>query len=452
MSHIINSDLYGDGFSTAEMRDVFADERRLQRWLDVEVALARVQARLGVIPAEAAEEIAAHAHVEGLDLVEIAAEIKRTDHSLVPLLGAVQRRCRANLGEYIHYGATTQDIQDTASVLEMRDVLDIVRRDLKTIAGTLADLAETHRETVMAGRTHGQQAMATTFGYKVSIWLREVLRHLVRLQQARPRILVVSLFGGVGTMSALPRGVETMAGVAAELGLDAADVSWHTARDAVAEHVTLMAMITATLGKIGNEIYTLAKNEFGELAEAHAEGRLGSSTMPHKRNPETAEQVALLARLSKYASSQAIEAMVVEHDRDARAWRVDWVAIPEVSCFAAAALSATSSLLDGLEVNAERMAANLAVKGDFLASECLMMALGEKLGKQTAHHVVYQAAMAAHATDAGLVEVLVQSTEVIECGEADRLQQLADPRHQLGAAVALTDAAVARSRVELESL
>ena len=452
MAHIIDSQFYGDGYSTAEMRQIFDDVTRYQRWLDVEAALADTQAELGVIPAEAAEEIKANAQVDRIDLDRVAQGVKKTNHSLVPLLREVQGLCRDSLGEFIHYGATTQDIQDTASSLEMRDVLDVAQRDLTRIAELLLGLAQTHRDTLMAGRTHGQQAMATTFGYRVSIWLREVIRHLERLQQARPRIAVASLFGGVGTMSVLPDGVSTLQGLARRLGLHAPTVSWHTARDGVAEMVSLLAMVSGTLGKIANDIYVLAKNEVGELSEGHTEGKVGSSTMPHKRNPELAEQVALLARLSRYGASKAMEAMVVEHDRDGRAWRMDWISIPETACYTGAALSLTINLLEGLEVHADRMRDNLSVQGDFLASEALMMLLGKSFGKQTAHHLVYQAAMRAHDAGSSLIAELLATDVLEDYSGREALKQLADPASQLGAAQELTDRAIELSRRDLQRI
>jgi adenylosuccinate lyase len=215
MGHIIDSRFYGNGYSTAETRAIFDDSKRHQRWLDVEAALATTQGELGVIPMEAAQEIAAQAHLGNVDATRVAEGIAKTNHSLVPLLREIQAACKDGLGEYIHYGVTTQDVEDTGAILEVRDVLDILERDLATVATLLADLAEEHRDTVMAGRTHGQHALPTTFGYRVAIWLGEVMRHLERIRQARPRICVVSIFGGVGTLGAVPHGLATMQGVAA---------------------------------------------------------------------------------------------------------------------------------------------------------------------------------------------------------------------------------------------
>ncbi len=450
MTHIVDSRLYGGGYATPEMRRIFSDRLRCQRWLDVEAALALTQGELGVIPAEAAEEIAARANVENVIFEQVEEGIRRTNHSLVPLLKQIQNACRDSLGEYIHYGVTTQDIEDTGAVLEMRDACGVVVRDVRRAAGLLADLAEEHIDTVMAGRTHGQQALVTTFGYRVAVWLDEVLRHLERLEQLGPRVFRVSLFGGVGTMSALPQGRATLAAVARRLGLVAPDASWHTARDGVAEFVTVMAMIAATFGKIANEIYVLAKTEFGELAEPHTPGKVGSSTMPHKRNPEFSEQVAMLARLAKYQSAVALESMMVEHDRDGRAWRMDWVSVPEVCFFLSAALSLSLNLLEGLDVRTDRMAANLRLQKDFLFSEALMIHLGGTFGKQTAHELVYEAAMEAHDLNESIVDRLLNNPQVAERLDRAELESVTDPLRHLGEAQALTRQVVNRSRSLLD--
>ncbi len=450
MGHIIDSRFYGNGYSTPETRAIFDDRKRHQRWLEVEAALATTQGELGVIPLEAAQEIAAQAHIGNVDAKRVVEGIAQTNHSLVPLLREVQAACRDGLGEYIHYGATTQDIEDTGAILEAQDVLDVIDRDLTTVATLLADLAEEHRDTVMAGRTHGQHALPTTFGYRVAVWLAEVMRHRERIRQARPRICVVSLFGGVGTRGALPQGLATMKGVAAKLGLEAADISWHTARDNIAEFVMTAALVAASLGKIANEIYVLAKTEFGELAEPHHPGKLGSSTMPHKRNPEFSEQVAMLSRLTKYQASMALESMSVEHDRDGRAWRMDWVSVPEVSHFAGAALAMSMQLLSGLVVNKERMAENLRLQKDFMFSEALMIALGENLGKMTAHTVVYEAAMTAHTKGTSIIDQLLTHPAVAKHHTRQSLKAIIDPSRHLGEAGTMTDAVVAKARANLK--
>lgn len=450
MAHIIDSRFYGNGYGTSEMRKVFADEARFQRWLDVEAALAVVQGKLGVIPEAAAQEISAKARLDVVDLESVKDGIARTNHSLVPLLKEIQGACSGDLGEFIHYGVTTQDIEDTGAVLEMKDAYRIIEIRLCKIVRLLSFLAEEHRDTVMTGRTHGQHALVTTFGYKVAVWLDEVLRHLQRMEQAGPRIFRVSLSGGVGTMSALPKGLETMRGVAEELGLATADTSWHTARDGIAEYVTLVAMIGATIGKISNEVYVLAKTEFGELAEPHHPGKLGSSTMPHKRNPEFCEQGAMLGRLGKYAAAAALESMAVEHDRDGRAWRMDWAVVPEVSLYVDASLSLACNYLAGLEVNKERMKANIGLQKDFLFSEALMIELGKSLGKQTAHHVVYECAMEAHAEQCAIIDLLLKRPDVSAKFTRSDLEAVIEPSRHLGEAQTMTDLVLAKARQVLQ--
>ena len=449
MAHIIDSRLYGDGFSTAEVRALFNESQRLQRWIKIECMLAKVQGNLGIIPRLASDEICKHSEGIELDMEQLVGGVRATHHSLTPLLKALQNNCSGNYGEYIHYGATTQDIQDTGTALEMKEVLCIVQRDVRAVIKLLIDKAIKHKETLMVARTHGQQAMATTFGFKISVWIHELLRHLTRLEQARPRILVVSLSGAVGTMSVLEKPIETMRGLAMELGLEPAPISWHTARDIIAEYACLLSMITATVGKIGNEIFTLTSNECGELREGQGAKQVGSSTMPHKRNPEGAEQIALLARLAKYSCSQALETMVVEHERDGRAWRMDWTIIPEISCYAAACLEHCKQLIVKLEVDEHRMRSNLNLMRDLLSSERLMIFLGSYLGKQTAHAIVHDAAIEAHTSDKNLIDVLLTYPQVTDACSSESLEDMRDPRSQLGAAIELTEAAIEEAEQQL---
>lgn len=452
MSHISDSRFYGDGFCTPEMRAHFSDEARFQRWLDVEAALALVQGELGVIPREAAHEIAGKARLENVDLEVVRRQIAYTSHSLVPLLREVQGACRDGLGEFIHFGATTQDIQDTGSVLEMRGAFDLLRGDLTAILELLIDLAERHEGTLMAAKTHGQHALVTTFGYRVAINLRELARHMTRMREASRRLFRVSLFGGVGNMTSLPRGVETMQGLAARLRLEPADVSWHTSRDCIAEFVSLMAMICSTLGKIGNEVFVLARTECGELAEGHVAGRLGSSTMPHKRNPEVSQRIVLLARLTKYQAAMALEAMIAEDDRDMRSFRADWVSIPDVCSYTAAAARLTKQMLVNLDVRADRMEQNLLLQRDFVFSEALMFKLGEAVGKQTAHQIVYEASMRAYDRGEPITDHLLQDPKVHAHLDRATVEELLVTSAHVGAAAELTRSAVEQSRRELAEL
>lgn len=293
-------------WGTDELRAIFNDANRVQKWYDFEAALALEQAGLGIIPRAAAQEIAAKARVENVDLEAIGAEIRRIKHPLVPALRALQARCKSDLGEYVHFGPTTQDVLDTGAVLQLKDAHTVFLRDIKAIGKELYRLAETHRATPMVGRTHAVQALPITFGHKCAIWLSEMGRHHQRLRELEPRLFVGSLVGAVGTMASYgPQAIELDRRVMKRLGLGVADISWHTARDRFAEYACVLGMLGATLGKIANEILTLQHNEIDELAEPFSEGKVGSSTMPHKRNPSTVEAAVAVARAALQRGADA---------------------------------------------------------------------------------------------------------------------------------------------------
>ena len=345
-SHIVDSRFYRSGYSTEESRMIFCDFRRLQRWLDVEIALATSQATLGMIPLSAAEELAQTAQLTQLDLNEINSSIKSTGHSLIPLLSAWQKVTSPESAGYIHFGATTQDIQDTAQSIEIKEVLAIITRDLSSIIKELIDLARRTRSLVIVGRSHGQHALPTTLGLKVAVWLDEMIRNGERLRECKKRVLVSQLFGGVGTMAAFPgQSLELLSEFSKRLRLSTPRTAWHASRDRLAELLSFMAILAGGLGKIANEICQLARNEICELEEPFHFGKIGSSTMPHKRNPELCEQVVVLSKLIKNQASSGFDGLINEHERDYRAVRLEWVSIPESSLMLCSALSLVKSIL-----------------------------------------------------------------------------------------------------------
>ncbi len=434
-------------WSTDELRAIFSDRNRVQKWYDFEAALALEQAELGIIPRAAAQEIAARAKVGNVDIEAIAAEIRRIKHPLVPALKAVEKLCQDGHGEYIHFGPTTQDVLDTATVLQIKNAHAIFLRDLKAIGRELVRLAETHRATPMAGRTHGVQALPITFGHKCAIWLSEMGRHHERLRQSEPRVFVSSLVGAVGTQASYgPKARELDQRVARRLGLGVADVSWHVARDRLAEYACVLGMLGATLGKIANEIITLQHNEIDELAEPFSEGKVGSSTMPHKRNPSTVEATAGVARALRYNVALMLESMVMEHERDAASWRAEWRALPEACMMTGALLANMKYVLAGLVVNTEKMRHNLDLLGGFLLSERVMFALSEKVGKQTAHDLVYEASM--HGFEAGISfeQALMQDKRVAAALTPGELRTALDPTTYVGLAPQIVDQVLAETR------
>ena len=289
---LIDSLLFGDVFSTAAMRGIWADENRVAQYLAFEAALARVQGRLGLIPAEAAEEIDRACRIERIDMARLRSQTERAGTPIVGLVSQINALCRDGFGEYCHWGATTQDVTDTATVLQIRASLEIVDAGLTAIATALAALAQKHRLTPMAGRTHLQQAVPVSFGYKMAGLLSAVQRHRERLAQLAPRVLQLEFAGAAGTLASLPRlALETQAALAAELGLAQPVIAWHTQRDTIAEVGAFLGLVGGTLGKLSMDVKLLMQTEVGEVFEPFAPGRGASSTMPQKRNPDAAELV-----------------------------------------------------------------------------------------------------------------------------------------------------------------
>ena len=448
-SHITDSRFYGHRYSTEASHRIFCDRCRFQRWLDIEAALALTQAELGMIPQNAAELIAKAADVDHIDLDAVRAEIRRTGHSLVGLLRVFQAACGPEAGEYVHFGATTQDIQDTGQALEMRDVLDELDGLVRQLVTALLPLAEQHAATVALGRTHAQPALPMGFGVKVASWIDELLRHGERLAQMRPRVCAAQLFGGVGTMAGFgEQGIELFGRFAARLGLSAPAIGWHVARDRIAEYVTTLAAIAGTMGRIGDEVRTLSRPEFGEVEEAWSLGKVGSSTMPHKRNPEACEQAVVMARLTASLVGAAYAAMSGDHERDSRALRVEWVCVTDVSHYTLTACEIVRHIVTGLQVKTERIQANVEGVTDQIITESLMFHLAEHIGKQTAHHKVYELSQAARSQGRNLRELLAAETDLPLTQE--QLDEIFDPAGHMGRSVELTQAVVTQARSWLE--
>ncbi len=457
-SHIVDSRFFSRGYTTDEAREIFCDLRRLQRWLDVEVALAWSQAELGVIPESAARELEKTARLEMLDLDAIREDITQTGHSLIPLLNAWQKVAPPDAAKYIHFGATTQDIQDTAQSLEIRDVLTIAQRDTGEVIEQLVRLTQRYRDLVMIARTHGQQALPTTLGAKMAVWLDEMVRNGDRIDRCLQQVCASQLFGGVGTMAAFGgRGVELLNRFSARLGLVAPLSCWHTSRDRLAETVSSMAILAGTLGRIANEICQLARDEIGELEEPFHMGKIGSTTMPHKRNPELCEQVVVLAKLVRNCSSLSHETLINEHERDYRAIRLEWAALTDASLYVCGALSLMRAILENLIVHETRIRENVSHSASLIATEALMFTLAEKIGKQRAHKLLYEVSMEVRSytrrsgdarssgrrvTDQPLIDQLASHPDIKDLFTPKELQKAIDPGQHIGLAGKLTDQVV----------
>jgi adenylosuccinate lyase len=434
------TDVYGHLWWTDETRALFDDRGRTQIWLDVIAALAAAQAELGLIPEGAARDIAGHARVETLDLVAVAEETRRTGHSTLGLIRVLQRSLGPDGQAWVYFGATVQDVADTWTGLVMQRMIGVVRRDLSAVEQTLRALAREHRHTLMLGRTHGQPGLPITFGFKAAVWAAEVRRHLQRAAEAEPRLAIGQLAGAVGTLSSWgEKGLELQRGMMERLGLGVPDTSWTSARDRVAELVTLLALVTGTLAKIGNEVYNLQRPEIGELSETPSDGVVGSITMPQKRNPERSEHLWTLARVVRSAADPALEGLVSEHERDGAAWKAEWAFLPQACGAAAVALSLAVELIGGLRVHAERMRANLDAQGGYVLAEGVMLALAEQVGKDRAHALVYEAATRGVAEGVPFREALLADREVGSLLAPAAVDDLLRPERALGAVDALID-------------
>lgn len=436
---VLESTLFKDMFGTAAMRAVFDDAATVRRYVETEVALARVQGRLGVIPAEAARAIEARADASALDMALLREETEIVGYPILPLVHQLSRQCGAE-GEYLHWGATTQDIMDTATVLQVREALELVDADLEALDAILDSLAAQYRDTPMAGRTHLQHALPITFGYKAAVWLLMLRRHRERLAQLRPRVLIGQFGGAAGTLASLgDQGLAVHGALMRELGLGAAPVTWHVARDGLAETVQFLALVCGSLGKIAVDIMLMMTNELGEAFEPFVKGRGASSTMPQKRNPISCELMWAASKTVRQHAGLALDAMLQDFERATGPWHIEWSAVPEAFVLTAGSLRQARFMLGGLEVDAPRMARNLDLSGGLIVAEAVMMGLAPHIGRQTAHDVVYDACRAAATSRRRLADVLREDARVAQRLGADQIERLCDPAHYLGAAPQMVD-------------
>lgn len=433
-SSVISSNVFGDLFGTPEIRGIFSDRSLVQRYLDVEGAIARVQGRLGIIPDRAATEISSKCHFEIIDMEELKSRTATVGFPIVGLVEQIVRACDDGLGEYAHWGTTTQDIMDTADVLQFRDAFGVIERDLKLISNRLAAITEKHRHTVMAGRTHIQHALPVTFGYKTAVWLSSIDRHIQRLQEIKPRVLVGQFSGAVGTLASLEEhGLRVQDELMTELGLGRPDITWHTARDGMVETTGLLAMICGSLGKIGLDIVLMAVTEIDELREPFVAGRGSSSTMPQKRNPVVSEMLIVAAKTARQLHGSMLDAMVNDHERGgAGPWQTEWYALPDIFILTAAALKHAKEVLDGLEVNADAMRSNLDATSGLISAEAVMMALAPSLGRQKAHDLVYACCREVVRRNISFFDALLADKEIAAVSSREDLMAMVDPANYLG--------------------
>jgi 3-carboxy-cis,cis-muconate cycloisomerase len=441
----IDSSFYRGLFTTPAMRAVLSDEARLQRMLEVEASLARAQAKLGLIPAEAAREITANADVSRIDIAAIGRGTELVGYPIVPLVKALAQACAGNAGRWVHWGATTQDIMDTGLVLQLREGLALIGQDLAGAEAALVDLARRYRDTPMAGRTHAQHALPITFGFKCALWLAPLQRHAERLARLRSELAVVQFGGAVGTLASLGAdGIRVMDELAAELDLRTPPIAWHVGRDGLAEVAGFLGLLTGSLGKIATDVALLMQAEIGEVAEPYQEGRGGSSTMPQKRNPIACEFILACAANVRQLVPVMLGAMVQDHERATGPWHAEWIALPEAFALSAGALHHARTLLEGLVVDPARMRRNLDVTQGMISAEAVMMALAPHVGREQAHHLVAAACQRALARGGHLLDELQADPTITAHLPPQRLGELLDPRHYTGLAAAFVDRVLVR--------
>lgn len=428
------------------MSAVFDEDARLRAWLDVIAALAEAQAELEIIPHRAAAAIRDHADPSLLDLAFVAEQTRSSGHSMLGLIHGLRRLLPDHASEWVYYGATVQDVTDTWTGLVMRRVGGVLWRQLHAIEGSLLRLADDHRNTPMLGRTHGQPGSPITFGYKAASWADEVRRHIERLRSGGPRWAVGQLGGAVGTLAFFgSKGIELRRRFCARLGLEDPGISWLAARDRLADFSHLAAMVTATLGRVGGDVYALQRPEIAELIEPVGPGVVGSITMPHKRNPETAEHLVTLSRLARAHAAVLLESMVTEHERDGRAWKAEWVSFAEVCLLAGASLSQAAVLLTDLEVDVQRMCDNIEGSHGYAASERVLAELAPVVGKHQAQTLLQAALADARRAGLSLSAALAGSRVLTDALPPDAVERVtAAP--DTGAAGAMVDAVVQRAQ------
>lgn len=432
---------------TEPMNAVWSPRATLQRMLDVEAALARASAAHGVIPQTAVAAIVEACDAGRLDAAALARDAALGGNLAIPLVRQLTARVKERdpeASKYVHWGATSQDIIDTATVLQLRDALALVEAGLDALCATLAALAREHRATPAVGRTWLQQALPITLGLKFAQWLDALLRHRERLAALRERALVLQFGGAAGTLASLRDAApKVSAALARELALAQPALPWHTQRDRIAEAAAFFGMLIGTLGKIARDISLQMQTEVGELAEPAAAGKGGSSTMPHKRNPVGCAAVLTAAARAPGLVATVFAGMVQEHERALGGWQAEWDALPDLARLAGGALAHIAQIADGLEVRPERLAANLDATHGLILGEAVMLALGDSIGRLDAHHLVEAASKTAVQTGRTLYDVLAENPAVTRHLDAARLAALLDPANYAGEAHAFVDAVLA---------
>ncbi len=443
---VLDSILFRDAFGTPAMREVFSDFSLISRYAQVEIALARAEARCGVIPAEAAEEIAERTDVSALDFDLLRRETDVVGYPILPLVHQMVKQC-GEAGRYVHWGATTQDIMDTAVILQLREGLKIIEADIAGLRGILADLSRRYRDTPMAGRTHLQQALPVTFGYKTAIWLAMFDRHAERLEQLKPRVLVGQFAGAAGTLASLgDKGLEVQQAFCEELGLGIPVSTWHVARDGLAEAVNFLALVDRLARQDRTRHHDHGLDGIRRGLEPFVKGRGASSTMPQKRNPISSELMLAASKAVRQHAGLMLDAMVQDFERATGPWHAEWMAIPESFVLTAGALHQAKFALAGLIVDERQMADNLGISRGLIVAEAVMMGLAPDIGRQQAHDVVYDACRLASEKGMTLADALSADPRVSTRLDRAAIERLTSPGNYLGLAPEMVDRVLAAAK------
>jgi 3-carboxy-cis,cis-muconate cycloisomerase len=440
----IDSAIFKDIFGTEAMRQVWSDGNRIQKYLDFEAGLARAQARLKIIPQDACDEILKHCTVDQYNFEKLKTQTERIGYPVLPVVQQLVALCKDGLGEWCHWGATTQDITDSATIMQIREGLALIERDIDAISDALAALAKKYRDTPMAGRSNLQQAVPITFGYKCATYLAAFERHKQRLQQLKERVFVFEFGGAAGTLSSLGKdGLRTQVELAKELNLAQPEIAWHTVHDRIAEVGGFLGLVTGICNKIAYDVKLMMQTEVEEVYEPFHEGRGSSSTMPQKRNPISCVYITAQTGVVRSQVVALLNALEQDHERATGQWEIEWIVLPEIFVLTAGCLAQTRFLVSGLQVDEKRMRANLDITKGLIVSEAVMMGLGPYLGRQYAHDLVYDICRQVVATGQPLADLLAENKEITKHLSRAEIDKLCDPANYLGQAGEMVDRVLA---------
>lgn len=446
MSTAYDSCLFKNIFGTEEIRDVFSEDAYIKNMILTEASLAKAEGQCDVIPndiGDAIYELGKDLTLSSIDKSLLGEQTDVVGYCVLPLLNQLTAQFPEKLSGYLHWGATTQDIMDTASMLQIKKALEIVENYLSDLITILKDLAQKHKDTPMAGRTHWQHALPITFGYKCAVWLSSLQRSYNRLQELKPRCLLVQFGGAAGTLASLGndpnKGLYVRAKLASLLGLNNPSITWHVARDGIAEIINLLAIICGSLGKIALDINAMSSNELDEVSEPYIPHRGASSTMPQKRNPISSEYILASSKIVRANAGLVLDGLVADFERASGPWHLEWVAIPESFISTVGSLHQMKFTLGGLEIKADSMLRNLESTKGLIVAEAVMMGLAPFIGRHDAHEIVYKCCVKAHDGKAALYDILRYEQKIIDKVDLKVLKELCDPINYLGCSSSMVD-------------